>query len=65
METLIVYPDSKEKLNSIKAFMKALNITFEEAKTPYNPEFVKKIQEGDEDIIAGRTKKIMPDDVWK
>ena len=65
METLIVYPDSKEKLNSIKVFMKALNITFEEAKTPYDPEFVKKIQEGDKDIIAGRTKKITPDDVWK
>jgi hypothetical protein len=65
METLIVYPDSKEKLNSIKAFMKALNISFEEAKMPYDPEFVKKIQEGDEDIIAGRTKKITPDDLWK
>ena len=65
METLIVYPDSKEKLNSIKAFMKALNISFEEAKTPYDSEFVEKILEGDKDIIAGRTKKIKPDDVWK
>lgn len=65
METLIVYPDSKEKLNTIKAFMKALNISFEEAKTPYDPEFVEKILEGDRDIIAGRTKKIKPDDVWK
>jgi hypothetical protein len=45
--------------------MKALNISFEEAKMPYDPEFVKKIQEGDEDIIAGRTKKITPDLIWK
>lgn len=65
METLIVYPDSKEKLNSIKAFMKASKISFEEAKTPYDSEFVEKILEGDKDIIAGRTKKITPDDVWK
>lgn len=65
METLIVHPDSKEKLNTIKAFMKALKISFEEAKTPYDPEFVEKIIEGDKDIIAGHTKKITPGDVWK
>ena len=65
METLLVYPDSKEKLDTIKAFMKALKISFEEAKTPYDSEFVEKILEGDKDIIAGRTKKITPDDVWK
>jgi len=37
--------------------LKALKISFEEAKTPYNSEFVDKIQEGEKDIIAGRTKK--------
>ncbi|HAQ19146.1 MAG TPA: hypothetical protein DCR40_07930 [Prolixibacteraceae bacterium] len=65
METLIVQPDSKEKMNAIKAFMKALKISFEESKSPYNPEFIAKIKQGEEDIKAGRTTKISLDDVWK
>lgn len=65
METLIVQPDSKEKMNAIKAFMKALKISFEETKSPYNPDFVAKIKQGEEDIKAGRTTKFSLDDVWK
>lgn len=65
MGTLIVQPDSKEKLDAIKAFMKALKISFEERKSPYNPEFVSKIKQGDDDIEAGRTKNVSLDDVWK
>ncbi|MDP4290568.1 MAG: hypothetical protein Q8908_05765 [Bacteroidota bacterium] len=65
MGTLIVHPDSKEKLTIIKAFMKALKIPFEEEKSPYDKKFVTKIQQGDEDIKAGRTKKIMLDDICK
>lgn len=65
METLIVQPDSKEKSDAIKAFMKALKIPFEETTSPYNPELVAKIKQGEDDIKAGRTKKISLDDVWK
>ncbi len=65
METLIVHPDSKEKLNTLKAFMKALKISYKEEKSPYNSDFVSKILQGDEDIKAGRTKKIMLDDICK
>lgn len=65
METLIVQPDSKEKSDAIKAFMKALKISFKETKSPYNPEFVAKIKQGEEDIKAGKTRKISLDDVWK
>ena len=63
METLIVQPDSKEKLDAIKAFMKALKISFEETKSPYNPDFVTKIQKGEDDIRKGNTTKISLDDV--
>ena len=31
----------------------------------YDPEFVAKIKQGDEDIKAGRTTKITLDDIWK
>jgi len=65
METLIVQPDSKEKLDAIKAFMKALKISFEATKSTYNPDFVAKIKRGEEDIKAGKTRKISLDDVWK
>ena len=65
METLIVQPDSKEKLDAIKAFMKALKIPFEASKSPYNPDFVAKIKQGDEDVKEGRTRSISLDDVWK
>ena len=65
MPTIIVHPDSKEKLTIIKAFLKALKISFVEEKSPYNSEFVTKILQGDEDIKAGRTKKITLDDICK
>lgn len=65
MKTLIVTPDSNEKLEAIKAFMKALKISFVENKSAYDPEFVDKIKKGDEDIDSGRTKRISLDDVWK
>ena len=65
MGTLIVQPDSKEKSDAIKAFMKALKSSFKETKSPYNPEFVAKIKQGEDDIKAGKTRKISLDDVWK
>jgi len=65
MPTLIVHPDSKEKLTIIKAFLKALKISFIEEKPPYSSDFVAKIRQGDEDIKAGRTKKINLDEICK
>jgi hypothetical protein len=65
MPTLIVNPDTKEKLTIVKAFLKAMKITFVEDKSPYSSEFVTKIIQGDEDIKAGRTKKINLDDICK
>jgi hypothetical protein len=65
MGTLIVHLDSKEKLTIIKAFLKAMKISFEEEKALNNMEFVAKILQGDEDIKAGRTKKITLDDICK
>jgi hypothetical protein len=63
METILVYPKNPDKMKALKAFLKALKIDFE--KSPYNPDFVSKIKRSDEDIKAGRTSKITPDDIWK
>ena len=63
METLIVHPDNKEQLTALKAFMKALKISFEkEGKSTYDPEFVAKIQKSREQVKRGETREInIPD----
>ena len=65
MGTLIVHPESEEKLAALKAFMKALKIRFEEEKSPYNPEFVEKIKRSEEDFNTGKYEAIKTDDLWK
>lgn len=65
MSTLIVHPDSKEQLTAIKAFMKALKISFKEEKDDYDPEFVDMILKGDEEIKAGKGTKVDLDNLWK
>lgn len=65
METLIVQPDTKEKLDALKAVMKALKISFEKCHSPYDPEFVVKIKQEEENIDSGKIKRIYLDDVWK
>ena len=65
MTYLIVHPNSNDKLAAIKAVLKALDVDFDEASTPYNPDFVSKINEGEKDIKAGRTVKVSLDNLWK
>ncbi|SEN15690.1 hypothetical protein SAMN05192574_102618 [Mucilaginibacter gossypiicola] len=65
MGILIAHPENKEKSDALKAFMKALKIQFEEEKSAYDPEFVKKIKRSKEDFEAGRYKAIKTDDLWK
>ena len=65
MATLIVHPKDKEQLTILKTFMKAFKISFEEEKSPYDPEFVKMIKQGDEDLKAGKGEKVDIDVLWK
>ncbi len=65
MSYLIVHPASKDKLTAIKAVLKALKVDFDETETVYNPEFIAKMAEGEEDIKAGRTVKMTLDNLWK
>jgi hypothetical protein len=47
---LIAHPSNEQEMNTIKAFFEALKIKFEVTKdTPYDPEFVSKIERGRED----------------
>ncbi len=68
METINIkaYPANNTQIDAIKAFMKALKIKFEvskEVESPYNTEFVKKIQQGREDIKNGKGIKITLDEL--
>ncbi|MFB9845143.1 DUF2683 family protein [Mucilaginibacter ginsenosidivorans] len=65
METLIVQPKTKEQLAALKAVIKALKIDFTSEESPYNPEFVKKILQGREDIKNGKGIKVDTDNLWK
>ena len=63
METLIVHTDTADKLKALKAVLKVLDISFE--KSPYNPEFVAKIRQGEKDLKEGKGVSISLDEIWK
>lgn len=65
MGTLIVHPANKEQLTALKAFMKALNIAFEESKQAYNTEFVEKMKVSKQQAKEGKTVGVSLDDIWK
>jgi len=59
--TIIAHPASNDKLEALKAFMNALNIKFELRplnKSPYDPDFVDMVLQGDKDLKEGKGKKI-------
>jgi hypothetical protein len=52
-------------MSVIKAFFGALRIKFEVAKdSPYDPEFVAKIESCRKQAAEGKTVKISLDDIW-
>jgi hypothetical protein len=65
METLIARPSNKEQLNAIKAFMKALKVDYKIEKSPYDPEFVAKIEKSRQEIKEGKGVRIKVEDLWK
>jgi hypothetical protein len=63
---LIAHPTNANELGVIKAFFEALKIKFEVAEeSPYNPEFVAKIQKSRKQAMEGKTVKISLDEIWK
>lgn len=66
METLIIRSEGK-KIEAIKAFLEAFGISFEIKKEDegYDPDFVAKIRESEEDLKAGRVRKVTLDEIWK
>lgn len=72
METINIKAHTKDasQIEALKAFMKALKIKFELTKeqSPYDPEFVKKIQQGDVDLKNEKGRAVTLeelDSLWK
>jgi protein subunit release factor B len=65
METVIASPSNKEQLKALKAFMKALKVEFKVEKSPYDPEFVAKIEQSKKEIAEGKGIRIKVEDLWK
>ncbi len=65
-QNIIVHPSNEQEMSVIKAFFEALKIKFEVAKdSPYDPEFVAKIEKSRKQAAEGKTVKIDLDDIWK
>jgi len=60
MEAILIHPNNKEQLATIKAFAKALKMSFEtkEVESPYDPEFVAKIKQSEQQIREGKVTRI-------
>lgn len=59
METLTIHTEDKEQLETVKAVLKALKVPFEVSReSPYDPDFVAKIREGEKEFEEGRSTTI-------
>lgn len=67
MDNLLILPKNEAEQTAVKAFCQALNVAYEEEPQVenYNPEFLAKIKQSEEDFKAGRVYKINLDDIWK
>jgi len=70
MEAITIHPKNKKQYSVIETFLKELKVPFEKTskESPYNPEFVKKILQGDKDLKAGKGRKVSIDELnklWK
>jgi len=64
-DVLIAHPSNESEAGVIKAFFEALKIKFEVAKkSPYNQEFVAKIEKSRKQAKEGKTFKIGLNEIW-
>ncbi|MCL6261163.1 hypothetical protein M3O96_18820 [Aquiflexum sp. TKW24L] len=66
MTTLTVKIKNDEDWDLLKSILDRLEIEYDITKeSDYDKDFVSKIKKGDLDILAGKTKKVNLDDIWK
>ena len=67
MEAINITAFTKDisQIEALKAFMKALKIKFEIGEKPYNPEFVAKIKQSENDFKNGNFTTVKAKDLNK
>ena len=64
--TFIIYPETVEQEDALKAFVKALKMKFEVAKEkPYDPEFVAKIERSRKEYQEGKYTRVEKEELQK
>lgn len=63
-KTFVIRPENDEQENALKAFIAALKMKFEVfGDDPYDPAFVRKIEESREEYQKGNYTRIAKDDL--
>ncbi len=68
MEAITIHPQNGKQLQAIKAVLKAMKIPFEKFKIKeslYDSEFVKMIEESEQQVKEGKTKYLSMDELAK
>ena len=53
MQAIITYPEKKEEIKALTAFLKALKIKFEYTEEKTNPDFISKIEKAKKNYDKG------------
>lgn len=70
MKTLIIHTED-DKIQIIKDFLNSIKVKFEtqttskEEESPYDPEFVAKIEKSRQQLKEGKVTRIKIEDLWK
>lgn len=70
MKTLIIHTED-DKIQIIKDFLNSIKVKFEtkttskEEHSPYDPEFVAKIERSRQQLKEGKVTRIKIEDLWK
>ncbi len=66
MTTLTIDTENQQVLQAVKALLNGFHVAYEEKQvSPYNAEFVAKIEKSRQQVREGKTVKIALDDIWK
>ena len=57
MEAILIHPNNKEQLAAVKAF------ETKEVESPYDPEFVAKIEQSEKQVWEGKVTRIKKEDL--
>jgi hypothetical protein len=62
-QTFIIRTETDEQKTALKAFAKALKIKLKVARFQYNGEFIKKMEQSENEIDKGKTVRIKKEDL--